>query len=586
MFTYDSKSGQMIYESPTLSPRPVSSAFKGKKIVRMLDKNDTVDTIVVEVNDHNKGCYEFAICATQITDIDKLCDVFVNHKITVDHYMKHALSTYMMNEYRRLITLNLIEYRHSTLGWYNYQGKNIFLGKSANINGLQSYYDKADDFRFQNGNYQAYMQFLNDTVFKSQNLSIALSIGYASIVHALLMDELDLETIVLNLCGASSTGKTTVEKLLVSPFTHPRTSNVGGLMRTFNSTTNALFASISGLNGLPIVLDDITTNDNINVSNLLYTLASSQGKNRCNADGSLKQNSYNWKGIVVISSETPIHEMQNQNQGLKARVLHTDGIVWTDSGEQANLIKTTVNKNYGFTGYEFADYVSKLNINNLIDMYYDSLERVNGFMAKKDNLSERLASKYAVFYMTFQLMNNFFSISLDCDSLMKILLQPEQNDVENRDVAKKGFDIICDKILTKRKNFTTINLLAGQSTVTHSVADNYGTIKQVGRSCEVYIPTSLVDEWLKANGINETATVKKRWKERSITKCDKDRNDTKCTTLKRRCICFVFPEGIQYDTDTPRALTTTSVSTPLTPPTIENLYKDEDIDSVFGGNYE
>lgn len=152
------------------------------------------------------------------------------------------------------------------------------------------------------------------------SLSLALSIGYSAVVASRLKDISDTGVIIVNLCGASSTGKTTAEQLLVSPFACPRISNKDSLIKTFSSTTNALYAGMSGINGLPIVLDDVTTAPYI----------------------------------------------------------------------------------------DLAEYVQSLSIDSLYSIYEKSQKTVDSLMLKRDNLTDRLASKYAIIHLTITLMDEFF----------------------------------------------------------------------------------------------------------------------------------------------------------------------------------
>ena len=68
-------------------------------------------------------------------------------------------------------------------------------------------------------------------------------------------EEADLGTVIVNLCGTSSTGKSTAEMLMCSPFMNPEISNKNnGLCFTANNTLNAIFGRIDGVHGVPFVV--------------------------------------------------------------------------------------------------------------------------------------------------------------------------------------------------------------------------------------------------------------------------------------------------------------------------------------------
>ena len=97
---------------------------------------------------------------------------------------------------------------------------------------------------------------------------------------------------------------------------------------------------------------------------------------------------------------------------------------------------------------------------------------------------------------------------------------------------------------------------------------------------DVYIPTAKVKEILIKNGISEIATVKSRWKENSITKCDSDRYD--CKYLKRRCIHFVFEgDSILKDFDDFQEKTS---ETPEVPVSTMKFDDDAAVAEIFGVN--
>ena len=104
--------------------------------------------------------------------------------------------------------------------------------------------------------------------------------------------------------------------LMCSPFMNPTINNQQkGLCFSANNTQNAMFALIDGVFGVPFVIDDITTNPNINLSEFIYILADGSNKGRLNGDCVLRDNGYGWSGVVITSSETCILDYGSQYQG-------------------------------------------------------------------------------------------------------------------------------------------------------------------------------------------------------------------------------------------------------------------------------
>ncbi len=541
MFLTNSNKACMDWASKNQDLSDVCALFHGSKIIRRIDENNHADELCISVNDHNEYAYEFTVPVATIVDHPTLLATFVGKGITVSHYMVQSLSEYLMNDYRECKKANQIEYRHKRLGWHTYRDNDYFLYDQTQIGNSVSKCTRTN-FRFTGGDEATYRQFLTDTVYPVPTLALAMAIGYSAPVVTRLKDYADTGTIIVNLCGASSTGKTTVEQLLVSPFACPMESNKDGLIRTFHATSNALFAGISGIYGLPIVLDDVTTNPNLDLPNLIYTLASGEQKGRCNGEGELRQDGDGWHGVVVISSETPIQDCSSQNQGLTVRVLQTQGITWTPDAKTAELIKRTVKKNYGFTGREFADFVGGIPYDKLCQAFDVAQDKVHELMTNRDGLSDRLEAKYAAIYLTILLMNQCFRLNLDGYELMSILLKPEQDGVRDRDISLKALDIVRNVILQKRSHFHELHdKSVPDAQDRQSLGDSYGVIRHHGLSCEVFLDPAVLKRLLKENGIHELATVKARWKANGVTACEKDRLDRKY--LGSRYVCFVFTGG-------------------------------------------
>lgn len=375
-----------------------------------------------------------------------------------------------------------------------------------------------------------------------------MAIGYSATLVSRLKRKLGFGTLIVNFSGASSTGKTTAQELLISPYGCPEASNEGGLVHTFNATQNFINSSLNGIHGLPVALDDTTSNPYINLGQMIYTIASGNEKGRLNGDGTPKLSPLSgWSGTVIISSETPITDQSYVSQGQNCRVLSADGIRWTPDAETAEYIKRTVRENYGFTGIKFADYISKISIDDLYSQYIIAREKVKPLMQKRDNLSDRLEAQYAAIYQTVEAMNACFGLTLSPEELLGILLAPEQSKVEERSPGAKGLDLILSFVREKSTHFDRhYRIPYHRSDDVFASGDRYGQIYLYENSWELIIPCKKVDEILKTNKFYETQTAKSKWKADGWTKCETGRVDIKSGGI--RCIHFIFPnEEIPFE---------------------------------------
>ena len=92
----------------------------------------------------------------------------------------------------------------------------------------------------------------------------------------------------------------------------------------------------------------------------------------------------------------------------------------------------------------------------------------------------------------------------------------------------------------KHKNFDLVTYYDnGRSCSRPTPSDRYGRINLMDNTCEVIVYSFKFEEILKANGINEPTTVKKRWKEQGLLKTEKDRYDIKVDGI--RSIYIILP---------------------------------------------
>ena len=197
-----------------------------------------------------------------------------------------------------------VEYQNQVLGWYQYQGNDYYFFDETYF--ANKYATSArEEFLFQKGSRDVYMDFLRNTIFPSVELSLALSIGYSAVVVPRLKFLNDLGTLIVNVSGISSTGKSTAEMLMCSPFMYPDINDgTKGLNLSANTTLNAIMSTIEGVFGVPFVVDDIKTNPDINLFQYIYNIAACNQKSRCNSEGKKR------KAIPAIISKSLFDKVQ------------------------------------------------------------------------------------------------------------------------------------------------------------------------------------------------------------------------------------------------------------------------------------
>ena len=152
---------------------------------------------------------------------------------------------------------------------------------------------------------------------------------------------------------------------------------------------------MKGVHGVCIVYDDSTADEGYNKrTSMIYQLSQSQPRSRMMQKW--RSSNYHvkkWSGTIIITSETPILDSSDTRMGLIARVIDTDGMIWTESAEHAEIIKRFVHECYGHIGPLFAERFLSIDHDLILQTYDEIKNEVLKNMVKRNSLSSRIASK-------------------------------------------------------------------------------------------------------------------------------------------------------------------------------------------------
>lgn len=428
-----------------------------------------------------------------------------------------------------------LTYSHEGLGWSEYNGQPIF--KHYNILGsslVQSTYN--GQFSIQSkGFFEAWQTIVENHILQHTPLEFALVLGFSATLNAYFSQFTNRDTLVVHIYGDSSTGKTTATRIATSTFGRPTTTD-NGLVMTWNSTANALINQLNGVHGIPIGLDEASMNGMKDFSRMIYQLAGSEEKRRLNADIELREKG-TWSGGFISNAEHSLHAKSNQNSGLQVRLPEFGNEQWTDSAEHADAIKEGLEQNYGHAGPMFASHLLKQDKEDLIERLKEHEQELLEFMAVQDQLSNRLANKFAVLLLTATLMNELFSFQVDVDLLRDFIIKHEQNNVGDRDIGTRAIAAIIPQIIQYQSNFD------GRMS-DRPAHQCYGSIKEKSGYTEVAILKPMLEEWLTSAGFTDSSVVLRSLKEKGILDNEAGKN-----TRKRK-----LPDGTEGTSFTQRVV--------------------------------
>lgn len=359
-----------------------------------------------------------------------------------------------VEDYVKDIRDNLVNakesYEYSTVGFGNYRDKRIFkLHKGINID---ANYDESKFNLKPMGSYEKWKNMVDKEVIGNNYLEFVLVAGFTAPVINLIAEENDADSLMINLCGPTSIGKTASTKLALSAWGLPSTSN-NGLLRTFFGTDQGIISHLTGNYGIPIGIDDTSLQDSDkDYTEFIYIVINGQTKSALHIDGS-NRDVGEWKTTVITSSEESILERTDPNKkGVSVRIFELKTKQITSSAENAENIERVVAKNYGHAGVIFAEYLMTKNAEELVERL-EGIRRKLLIAMEKDALSERIAKKLAVVQLTGELVREALGLNIGLEMLMGTLIEMENSSVEDRNTPERAYDSLVEYFQTNMGRF-------------------------------------------------------------------------------------------------------------------------------------
>lgn len=419
-------------------------------------------------------------------------------------------------------------YVHQKLGWMKFQDEILFrLHEAIQSNKRFSIYEGKHSIQ-PKGSEDEWKKIVQENVIGHRELETILSASFAAPIVAWLNLEQkgDIDSLLINLVGNSSSGKTTAVTLAVSPFGNPNISQ-DGLIQSFNSTKNALQTVIAENFGVPIVFDETSmhTMGAMNLTSFIYTLAQNKEKARLNKESELKDPQA-WCTVIFFTGEGSLLKQAKNNEGLSVRLFEFKNVKWTEDANHSERIKVGLLSNYGHTGATFVEHL----IHCGIDAIEEKWTEYKALMLEKmpeTKFKTRISNKFAIILTGAYYANEAIGLDLSIDKIADFLVEQELDSMTDRELAPRFYKLFRDYIIQFSKHFK-IN-----QEHTNETQEIWGKIETKGNKTYCYIlphiydklakdmgfadPNVLLDE-LKANGNLKHDNQKKQIKKAIFTK--------------------------------------------------------------------
>lgn len=350
-------------------------------------------------------------------------------------------------------------------------------------------------------------------------LEMAVIFSVSSLVTAFLKakHEVEFAGTIFSFTGNSSTGKSTASALSASVAGNPN-KGTETLFRSWNGTRNAIEGYLQNNLGVPLSFDELSSATFSKITELLYSIAEGQGRQRANTHGEVKAPK-NWGTSIISTSEYSIFNDAARNIGLNVRTIEVSEI-FTTSAENADAIKKEISSNYGHVMPLVSNYL--LNREDEVIKWFN--EEHNWFKTQlKDETNStgiRMFKRYAVIAVSARILERVIATPIDMNAARDYLLNYHLNSVSERSLADKAIDVIVQFVAQNRGKFSEDNKLS-------NMIENYGLIELKENHIQVKMITNVFKTMLHENQFQDVNTVIDALRDKDYIQSDRNRKTTK-----------------------------------------------------------
>ena len=451
--------------------------------------------------------------------LDKLCE------LGIDAFEENANVLFRLLHIQEMAIKKTI--RHTSLGFGLINGKLIF--KHANAIGIESTYSGQLDI-VSKGSYKTWKQMVIDEILGRVELEFALILGLSASLVGFLNQHEATETLLVHICGDSSSGKTTAARLAVSVVGNPSFSG-NTLMGTFKSTGNAMTKTVANNQGVPQVFDELSMFVG-KFTDLIYTLASGKEKARLNKDSTMKPVE-TWATTIITTGEQNILGNSNiqQNTGLSVRTLVFNDVAWTQDADHTERIVSIIEKNYGWAILKFAKCLMEYDYQRVSKKLEYWRKRYLEDSTINSNFSNRVSKKYALLLATCSIAKEALELDFSVKRMLRFIVKSEQNTDTEYDIGIKAYELFLQYVEINATYFKDCYKMEWETVIKES-RQTYGTLlfhrtpKIVnGVECKkfiIIIATKFMD-FCREYGFAEPTVILKNWKRKGLLQSEKDR---------------------------------------------------------------
>lgn len=328
----------------------------------------------------------------------------------------------------------------SSLGWAMYEGNRVFLpyAKEITFDDEGAFYEMFSYIKTE-GDFDKWKEYIENL----RNYHIAIRLAMAASFASPLVELIGQNPFVFHIWGSTGTGKTVSLLVAMSIWGDP---DRGHLVRTLNSTNNAMMKTAAFLRNIPFAGDElqtIKTREN-NYDKIIMQLTEGIDRSRLNAKSKL-DSTKSWACSFLFSGEEPcIKSASGGGAKNRAIEIHCQEKIIPNGNPEAEFCK----HNYGFAGEVFVNYLAE-HVDEIRQMYSNIFNQI----MESVSTTEKQAGSMALMLTADEIARRLFwpsESALTVEQVREYLCLAEEVDVSER-----AYKYIIDVIAEHNKNFSS-----------------------------------------------------------------------------------------------------------------------------------
>lgn len=430
------------------------------------------------------------------------------------------------------------------------------------------------------GSWEIWKQMVLKEVIGHPLLEVLLLAGLVAVINGLIAPSTTGENPITHIFGPSSTGKSTLGKLICSvsgaPFSgHPTIACGNGIQRSKKSlyrswagTETAIIGGFAGNCGSAVVMNELGKLPNtVNLSSILYCISEAGDKERGNEQFKVAQTEAYYTSIVSIGEFSILDKVGTKDEGLRNRILEIGVDKFTDDAAHSRRINDVCMKNNGHAAPMMAEHIiNSGGLPYVLDIYEGYKNTLPPQMPDTPTRDRFIEKFVALFLTTAEIASVALDIPFNLDSITDWFYQYELENAEQRNTSKDSYRDVVEECHIQKSNFYYEDNVPRVKAWGAIQSFNYKPMNGKFLVEEILIRRKALEHILREQKYNNMKNCLKEWEKAGYLSRDKDK-----PTRSRK----VEPNGKFEDVYVLRVFsappttctpTTPPINTPTTPP--------------------